>query len=365
MKIPYKSVSFGADPEFFFTQAGRVVGAEKILPKEGVGIDLISKGDQMAKVLIIDGVQAEFNVLPSTCRQTFSSNLRLCFIKLAEQLQGKDVSASFAQTVQVTPEEMTSLSRKSQQFGCAPSKNAYKKNKISVKDASKYYQRSAGGHIHLGGYFSEEKKFIKENPEKIVPILDIVLGNTCVLLDRDAGNVERRKNYGRAGEYRTPKHGLEYRTLSNFWLRSYQLTSLVLALARFGVSIAFDEKASAELLSLVDMKKIQKAVNENDLELAYANFESIKQFLSSIDAAHNTTGKPFFPLQGARLSRFEFFAEKGIDHWFKEDPLTHWLKVGSLQNGWESFIDILVPEKMPKPSFVQKIEEVFTTQKNA
>ena len=81
------------------------------------------------------------------------------------------------------------------------------------------------------------QKALHEDPLLAVKILDIVVGNTCVIMDRAPSQVERRKVYGRAGEYRLPAHGIEYRTLSNFWLRSYQLTHLVFSLARFAINI--------------------------------------------------------------------------------------------------------------------------------
>jgi hypothetical protein len=380
-QITYLSVAFGADPEFFFqNKDGSVVGAEKILPKEGVGnttsqyktiftpngwqyvtdekgertIEVVDSGP---KLIIIDGVQAEFNVLPNHCRQSFSSNLSVCFRKTAEHIIGKDIVASFAQTVTVDKDEMESLSRESQQFGCAPSKNAYGNTKVAIKDASKYYSRSAGGHVHIGYGGSLTVQKVLKNTDITVPILDIIVGNTCVLLDRDPGNIERRKNYGRAGEFRLPKHGLEYRTLSNFWLRSYQTMSLVLALVRFAVSVAGDDAVSKELLGLVDIEDIAKAINENDAVLAQKNFDKIKDFIASIGAVGSSEN--WFPLQGSRMARFEFFAKKGLDHWFKDDIMAHWVKHDyHVTNGWEQFLDRIVAKKMPS-SLVGKATEAI------
>lgn len=388
-QINYQVVSFGADPEFFFQdKSGSVIGAEKVLPKEGVRdmsrtYKVITNPDTGAleyardaageriveikpsgthKYIIIDGVQAEFNVVPNVCRQSFSNNLAICFRKTAEQIGGKDIVASFAQTVTVDKEEMQTLSREAQQFGCAPSKNAYGLTKVAIKDASKYYSRSAGGHIHIGHGGSQEVQIILRNTDVTVPILDIIVGNTCVLIDRDKGNIERRKNYGRAGEFRLPKHGLEYRTLSNFWLRSYQTMSLVLGLVRFAVSVAGDEVVSKELLALVDIEKVAKAINENDAVLAQENFDKIKEFIASIGVTGTTD--TVFPLQGERVAQFEYFAKKGLDHWFKDDIMTHWVKHDyHVLNGWEQFLDRIVAKKMPSTT-TKKVAESTVPQKN-
>ena len=381
-KIQYLSVLFGADPEFFFKQNGSVIGAEKVLPKEGVvqmeryykydangNHERDAKGEYIileraigGPLIIIDGVQAELNVVPNHCRQSFSTNLSVCFRKIAEQIHGKDITASFAQTVEVDKEEMQTLSKDAQQFGCAPSKNVYGRTKVEVKDASKYYSRSAGGHVHIGHGGSPTVKKVLANTDITIPMLDIIVGNTCVLIDRDPGNIERRKNYGRAGEYRLPKHGLEYRTLSNFWLRSYQTMSLVMALVRFAVCVAGDEAVSKELLALVDLEKIARAINENDAVLAQENFDKIKEIIVSIGVTGTTD--TVFPLQGERVAQFEYFAKKGLDHWFKDDIMTHWVKHDyHVLNGWEQFLDRIVAKKMPSTT-TKKVAESTVPQKN-
>ncbi len=384
--IEYRTISFGADPEFFFqTKGGAVIGAEKVLPKEGVqefieqymydqygNLVLDDNGRPTTrmvaknnghKYLIIDGVQAEFNVLPNTCRQSFSTNLAICFRKTAEQIHGKDIVASFAQTVEVDKEEMQSLSRDAQQFGCAPSKNAYGRTEVTVKDASKYLSRSAGGHVHIGHAGDGTVERTLKNTDITVPILDIIVGNTCVLLDRDKGNVERRKNYGRAGEYRVPKHGLEYRTLSNFWLRSYQTMSFVLALVRFAVCVAGDEAVSKELLSLVDIEQVAKAINDNDLALAQANFDKVKDFILSIGVKGGSTNENWFPLQGVRMPQFEFFAQKGLNHWFKEDIMKHWVEHQYRnRHGWEGFLENVVAKEMPGYVAPKPVENINSGQ---
>lgn len=349
MKINYHSISFGADPEFFFSKKGLVIGAEKVLPKQGVQLLDMSTGLPAGKpTIVIDGVQAEFNPTPHYCRQIFSNNLKSCFVKLAEQLaKNEGVSADFVQTVEVSKQEMESLDKSTQQFGCSPSNNAYEKSEISIKDASKYKYRSAGGHVHIGYSDDEMRALLTSSPVEAVKLLDVLVGNTCVLLDRDPGNIERRKVYGRAGEFRSPPHGLEYRTLSNFWIRNYTLMSFVLGMTRFALSVALDKDASGQILSLVNMKKIQEAINTNDFDLAYENFNEIKGIVSCIGAVDAEA--MFFPLEGNRVEKFERLVEQGVGHYFKEDPLKFWLQHDYRINlGWERFCEEQVEIKQPE-----------------
>ena len=38
---------------------------------------------------------------------------------------------------------------------------------------------------------------------------------------------------------------------------------------------------------------------------------------------------------------FEYFIEKGINYWFKDNPFDHWLK-NNRDKGWERFITVTV-----------------------
>jgi hypothetical protein len=348
------TVSFGADPEFFFTKGKSIIGAEKILPEEGMGYSTKSDavptgngtvvGDDPTGKIIIDGVQAELNPRPNTCRANLGNEISLCFRELYKKLD-KDVNIDFSPTVTVSKKEMDSLSDKSKEFGCGASKNVHASLEESMirVDPTKYMKRSAGGHIHIGnskGSYSEtEVQYALDNPKKLVTMYDILVGNTCVMLDRDPGNKERRKNYGRAGEYRTPKHGIEYRTLSNFWLKSYKLMSLVTGLMRSATSVVASGYGKdclvEEFTKRVNMKHVEKAINTNNFDLAKKNFDKIKDLFMLLQG-----GERDHPFHSENIKYFEHFIEKGLDYWFKEDPFDHWVKLPEGHGtGRESFLD--------------------------
>ena len=320
--IKYLHPTWGADPEFFFARKNLVgnpssiIGAEKILPKEGI----ITTGGK----LIIDGIQAELNPYFNRCRQSFSYRIHELFQGVQRQIAGKRITINWNVLVKVTKKEMDSLSPDSKRFGCSPSLNAYG-NYPQLPDASKYLYRSAGGHIHLGtSPGSSEQCVINmlkdgKEAEKIVKILDIIVGNTCVLLDRDEGEIERRKYYGRAGEYRIQPHGIEYRVLGNFWLKNYTLMSMVMGLCRQGLGFAENKKAGKELMAAVNELEIVHAINNNDFNLALANFNRIKPII--IKWCPNFTGHS---LNDRSMPAFEKFIEKGIKKSFRGDPLKHW-----------------------------------------
>jgi hypothetical protein len=328
-------VHFGCDPEFFFRKDGKIIGSEKILPLNG--LDASNTWNKNTKI-VRDGIQAEMNPYQSHCRELLRGNIEASFITLNKLLKEKPgVSLDFSQNVDITQEEMDSLSHQSKVFGCNPSRNLYDKNAIiPVKDPSKFLSRCAGGHIHLGNLECKAKE--------LIPILDILVGNTCVMIDRDESNIERRKVYGRAGEYRDHDKHVEYRTPSNFWMRSYQLMSLVMGLARQAVSIVQNRnyKFATELKSKVKMKDIVKAINENDAVLAKKNWIKIRPFLKK-----RTPINQDFALTSENIKDFEFFIRKGIDHWFSKDIMKNWTTSKGLTYGWENFLEKVVrPERI-------------------
>jgi hypothetical protein len=105
-------------------------------------------------------------------------------------------------------------------MGCDPDYNAWSGERNQVPNlALTPNLRSGGGHVHLG--------YLNSNPNinrKIIKYFDKYLGIPSVILDTDK---ERRQLYGKAGAYRDKSYGVEYRTLSSFWLRTPELTGWV------------------------------------------------------------------------------------------------------------------------------------------
>lgn len=386
------AVMLGADPEFFLRgKDGRVIESGKVLPKQGLLQDV---GGGSAKGLVLDGVQVELNTSAYHCRERLCAELRSHFANLREYLkqQGQGVTANLQERVlELSEEEHKRLSDEAKKLGCKPSFNAYdKKASISVNPET-YLKRSASGHIHLGlgrNTITGVESVLYQNRERLVPLLDILLGNTCVLIDRDPMNAERRQVYGRAGEYRLPLHGLEYRTLSNFWLRSYPLASFVLGTARIACHVlahtlttkstmdnsavtlghvaipqdqlkvwqgsayeykyyksqAFDFESA--LLKLVDLDAVRRAINENNFDLAYRNWQQVATFLE-----RHTWGPSHshFSLHAGMIEPFEYFIREidlhGLEFWFPTDPIEHWINEHIPGVGWERFIEDVVPAK--------------------
>lgn len=363
-KIKFNSPQLGCDPEFFFRFKGEIIGAEKFLPKGGLPVS----GSEGSK-FIIDGVQGELNTQISTCRESVAYIVATSMKHLDDKLKEsktKGITVDFSRAVEISKENLADLQESSRVFGCAPSLNAYKSDKKTLNiediDPTEYRIRAAGGHIHLGKNSSTGlDRALTKDYIKTVELLDIICGNTCVLVDRDPLNAERRKVYGRAGEFRLPKHGLEYRTLSNFWLQCAPLLSLAFGLARLAVEINADDNHKTlyeEFTSRVKEKNIRDAINNNDFDLAMDNFKRIEDLLIMV------TSGGHHPIYADNMSEFMYFIDKissdGLGYWFKDDPMTHWKKYAGgevTRYGFNNFIDAQVKPELAKIKAAEKKAE--------
>lgn len=311
-------VVLGCDPEFFIKFQGKVIGSETLLGTKGIAEDGYGK-------VIVDGVQAEINPEADTCRELLLDNISTCIDMVARRAIQFDLD--FSQGVKIEPEEFEALSPECKQFGCKPSFNTRKGFPELIQlDASKYPFRSAGGHVHLGAGNSTKLLTVLQDPMRVIKVLDVVLGNTCVLLDRSVANVERRKHYGRAGEFRLPKYGIEYRTLSNFWLRHPALASLVFGLARHAVEICYHD-LDADLMALVDYDKVAEDIDSNNFAGALETWNKIKYYLiDTIDSDVQADTNGHYPIDEFNLNQFEKIVQDGVEAHFGDNPVQNWIE---------------------------------------
>jgi len=337
------TIEFGMDPEAFLSRNGKIIGSEKVIPERGIGFGYVVR----------DGIQIELHPPQAKSRTLLATNLKSALTALKARLQEVgDVEAVFNSVVTVEKEELDSLSPKSREWLCQPSKNIYG-HKPEKRDAATYPFRAAGGHMHFGlkDPIFDPDEGIDERTRLVVP-MDILVGIPAVLIDRDLGQIERRKCYGMAGEFRLPSYGLEYRVLSNFWLRSLPLMSLFTGLAKFAIQVVSESVRSEEgkeagrlleddLLTAVggDLSKVYEAINENDADKAWYVWRRVEYFLQQNPP--DVFGGP------GGLKTFNTFAravqEKGLSTYFPQDPLQHWCNLPtSALNGmtdpWHEFI---------------------------
>ena len=96
-----------------------------------------------------------------------------------------------------------------------------------------------------------------------------MMGLTSVLEDEDT---QRRELYGQAGCFRPKPYGVEYRTLSNYWLKSRELMTKIYERS----NIVMDKVAAGQEIGDRAGKHIQSAINNSNKALAKDLLEKYK-----------------------------------------------------------------------------------------
>lgn len=204
--------TLGADPELFIFLNGGPVSAHEFLPGTKAKPFPVPGG-----AIQVDGTAAEFNINPAKTFEEFNDNIESVLYTMRQMLPpGAELRAV---PVVVWPEEyFRDLPWVCQELGCMPDYNAWtgKKNpKPRLKESPTL--RTAAGHIHIGWTADanlQDLKYIADCRE-MIQLMDYYVGSWSCDIDPDT---TRRKLYGKAGACRYKPYGVEYRTLSNFWV---------------------------------------------------------------------------------------------------------------------------------------------------
>lgn len=192
----------GADPELFLqTLEGKLkssvglIGGTKDNPRP------ISKDGHAVQE---DNVAVEFNIPPSDSAAKFVSNITHVLSYLERYAAERGLVFSKLPAASFPEEELQTL--EAQVFGCEPDFNAYTLEPNPRPFCPDLNLRSCGGHVHVATDLDKAD---------VVKAMDIFLGVPSIFLDKD---VKRRGLYGKSGAHRPKPYGVEYRTLSNFWI---------------------------------------------------------------------------------------------------------------------------------------------------
>lgn len=214
------TITLGCDPEFFIVDRDGNLKSSVPLIKGTKEIPLQVNPDVY---VMQDNVAIEFGMSPARTEQEWVRKIKDAY-KTVEGLLPPGYrllvipSAEFPDTELQTPE--------SRLFGCDPDYNAWtKKRNNPPPDAGSQNLRSCGGHVHVGEA-GINSNILKHHMGKMnaVRLLDATVGIQSVVLDNSDAAKRRRELYGKAGCHRPKPYGIEYRTLSNFWVASERLT---------------------------------------------------------------------------------------------------------------------------------------------
>lgn len=215
--MKYENIKVGADPELFLVDKfgelrsaiGRI-GGTKWEPRK-----LDDKGSAVQE----DNVAVEFNIPPAGTKHEFLNSIGEMLQYLHNYVKHQGLSLNIVPAGIFLDEEL--FDPKALEFGCDPDFNVWLRAENPKPELPKELTnlRSCGGHIHV----SWDNPKMQEQ-EGLIMAMDVFVG--CLSIQYD-GDTLRRRLYGRAGAFRFKDYGVEYRTLSNFWLREPSMVEWV------------------------------------------------------------------------------------------------------------------------------------------
>lgn len=250
----------GSDPEVFLvdkkgkpTAICGMIGADKWNP-------LQVEGMQEGFTFQEDNVALEFGIPPASSAEEFISHIKSvqeAFLKRNKEFQFSKLSC-----IIFPKDQLQSPGAKI--FGCEPDYNAWTGERNPKPNPRNKAMRSAGGHVHV------ETELDRRS---VVKAMDLCLGVPSVLMDEQS---DRKKLYGKAGACREKSYGVEYRTLSNFWIFHDDLirwvwegTETAIELVKSGFDFDYLEKDIVSCINKNDKEKSELLIKTFDLPFCF------------------------------------------------------------------------------------------------
>lgn len=266
-------VTIGTDPEFFLRDkdTGGWQSAIDIIKGTKEEPEKLPNGSDLQW----DNVALEFATEPAEDAEDMIEKIRNTFLDLKDKIPDNlevvaEPSAEFGEDQLLCPE--------ARQFGCDPDYNAWEMMQNVPPDPDSTTLRSCGGHIHVGYTEGTGYDFLLDTFGKFntIKLMDTFHGIVSVVLDNSEAAIRRRELYGKAGCFRSTSYGVEYRVLSNFWLKSPNLVRLMDSLiqdvmnymSRYSFDFLTDAESSIDLIAQIGEEKIQDIINNSDIEEA-------------------------------------------------------------------------------------------------
>lgn len=212
------NILVGCDPEVFVKQGGLFRSAHALIKGDKKNPQRVPNG-----AVQVDGLALEFNIDPVSTEEDFA--YKVSDVLKTMTLMVPDYEVVVTPVAHFEPEYMRAQPAEALELGCDPDYNAWS-GAVNIKPNGDRPMRTAAGHVHIGwtdGASLENADHIN-SCHAVIRQMDFYLGLPSLVYDAD---VLRREMYGKAGCYRPKSYGVEYRTLSNAWLKSEALMKWV------------------------------------------------------------------------------------------------------------------------------------------
>lgn len=258
--------TIGTDPEVFL----RRKDTGEVMPSCGLVGGTKGKPEPMGDGFGIqeDNVMLEFNTPAADSYDGFAARVHDGMHKCANLLRTRldDQYEIDGANERVFRTDLLGTEQ-AQTFGCSPEFNAYdggagvvsfNRSALVLPGVGEW--RLAGGHVHLG-----YKPKCSVPPHVVAQFADLWLGLPSIGVDNQP---QRRALYGQAGRFRKTGYGIEYRTLSNFWVHSATTINEV-AWRGFSLASFLEHATEARMMALykaVPWADVQDSINTENRE---------------------------------------------------------------------------------------------------
>lgn len=266
MKI--KNITLGTDPELFLKKDNKIISA---IGKIGGSKSEPQPISENGHFIQEDNVAIEYNI--PACKTIEDWVFHHNFVKDYLEVLVSGMGCELAIQPSATLDESELDNDIARLAGCEPDFDVWNECINEPADLSITNTRVCGGHCSVGW-----DNPTQEQQLDMVKAMDATLGLESVLLDPDT---IRKTLYGKAGCFRFREYGIEYRSLSNFWIKSDE-------------SLQWAWNTTMKAIDLVNSGKIEEvkelgvyiveAINTNNKELA-------RELLNKIEVITNTETK--------------------------------------------------------------------------
>jgi len=296
--------TIGCDPEFFLKEreSGKLVSAIPFVKGTKEEPQLLPAGGNIQR----DNVAVEFATDPADSREAFVSNIEATMKAVAEILPAHTELVALPSAT-FDPKELEHP--EAQRFGCDPDYDAWKLQVNDPPCAVDNTFRSCGAHIHVGTTGEDENAFLLDPMGKVqmVRAMDCIHGVVSTVLDSSQEAIDRRQLYGKPGSHRPKDYGVEYRALSNYWLKSPVTVMLMYELTQDALAVVREGKLDA-LLEAMGEHEVQKVIIEGDAVAAMKMVETHLMDILSEDSMFYFNEA----LAKLRANDMDFHAEWGL-----------------------------------------------------
>lgn len=242
-------ILLGADPEVFMLKDAVFHSAHGAIKGDKKNPFKVNKG-----AVQVDGMALEFNIDPAKNADEFVQNLTTVMAILKEMVPGYDLAA--VPVAEFDEAYIAAQPAEALELGCEPDYNAWNNGAANPRPNAKVNFRTGAGHVHIG-WTNDADINDPDHMSACIALakqLDYYLGIPSLIWD---DGVKRRTLYGAPGAFRPKPYGMEYRVLSNAWLRSEDLMRWVFNTTNKAVQDLFQGNGAFnnEALNYFDIKE--------------------------------------------------------------------------------------------------------------